>query len=570
MENVLRKIYDVILNEKDSKVRLKSNINKLGKKGPDGEYITFLSISNNKTPAYVIKGKGKNITNAINSAIQTYFNKKPSQFKPTSIKLDILSRFSPIKKSTNKFRINKNKITYDRGMDGIAFGDDFHTAFLPGEITGYRIIRKKKLNIKNAFRALHYHLPSTFSKFTKPIDDNTATVAYKFNTKSYYIDDKAFYPLYRNHRIFHELNKGDLWNAIELTKDNYFKNVVNKRGKFIYSYLPFENKKEKRYNILRHAGTIYSMLETYELMPDNQLLEEANRAFKFLFDRIKPLTINGKDVKVVVEKDAQKVGGNALAIVALAKYTKVTGDKQYVPLMQELAAWIQEVQGEDGEFTVHKQQYSTGKRFDFISHYYPGEAILALVRLYQIDKKEEWLDVAEKAANFLINIRDKDDTIDTIAHDHWLLYGLNDLYRERNKSIYIKHSFFIAKAIMKTQITEKNASRKELVGGYVPKSGREPSSTPVACRSEGLSATYQLAKDFGYLEMAQRINYAIKQGIKFQLQMQLRPETVMHYKKKQLCLGAIQSGLKKYSLRIDFTQHNISSFIAYYKILNDE
>src|SRR5699024_1236113 len=113
-----------------------------------------------------------------------------------------------------------------------------------------------------------------------------------------------------------------------------------------------------------------------------------------------------------------------------------------------------------------------GEKFDFTSHYYPGEAILALVRLYQIDKKEVWLDVAEKAANFLINIRDKNDTIDTIAHDHWLLYGLNDLYRERNKDMYLDHSFFIAEAIMKTQITETNASRTELIGGYVPKSGR--------------------------------------------------------------------------------------------------
>src|SRR5699024_5282749 len=107
-----------------------------------------------------------------------------------------------------------------------------------------------------------------------------------------------------------------------------------------------------------------------------------------LFKRIKPLEVNGNDIKVVVEKDAQKVGGNALAIVALAKYTEVTGNNKHVPLMQDLASWIKEVQGDDGEFTVHKQRYSNGERFDFVSHYYPGEAILALVRLYQVDKNE--------------------------------------------------------------------------------------------------------------------------------------------------------------------------------------
>lgn len=569
MEKALRSIYNAIVNEENSQIKLKRNINRLGNKGPDGQFITFLSVADDKSPAYIIKGKGRNVRNAIHSAIDIYLKKKSKKFKPTSLKLEILSKFTPIKQKSNLLNLTKDKIQYDRGSDGIAFGDDFHTVFLPGEITGYRIIRRRKVHIKNAFRALHNHLPSTFSKFTKPLDEETATKAYKFRTKAYYIDKDNYHELYRNHQMFPELTKQDLWNAIELTKDNYFKNVVNKRGKFIYSYLPFENRREKRYNILRHAGTIYSMLEVYELMPDKQLLEEAKRAFKFLFDRIKPLKVNGRDVKVVVEKDAQKVGGNALAIVALAKYTNVTGDKQYIPLMQNLAAWMQEVQGEDGEFTVHKQRYSTGEPFDFISHYYPGEAILALVRLYQIDHKEVWLDVAEKAASFLINIRDKNDTIHTIAHDHWLLYALNELYRERKKDLYLEHSFFIAEAIMRTQITEENASRAELIGGYVPKSGNEPSSTPVACRSEGLSATYRLADDFGHPEIAEKISYAIKQGIKFQLQMQLKPESVMYYKRKKLALGAIQGGLKSFSLRIDFTQHNISSFIAYYNILKD-
>src|SRR5699024_2443768 len=148
-------------------------------------------------------------------------------------------------------------------------------------------------------------------------------------------------------------------------------------GKYIYSFLPHLNKREKRYNMLRHAGTTYSMLETYELMPDDKLLAEAKRAFDYLFDRIKTHKINDKKVKVVVEKSAQNRGGNALTIVGLAKYTQATGDEQYIPLMQDLASWLKEVQGDDGEFKIHKQNPATGEIFDFISHYYPGESILA-------------------------------------------------------------------------------------------------------------------------------------------------------------------------------------------------
>src|SRR5699024_8353468 len=100
------------------------------------------------------------------------------------------------------------------------------------------------------------------------------------------------------------------------------------------------------------------------------------------------------------------------------------------------------------------------------------------------------------------------------------------------------------------------------------KSRNEPSSTRVACPSEGLSAVYNLAHDFGHNDMAKKAKHAVKQGIKYKLQMHLGPQSVMFYKRKKLCLGAVQAGLISWSLRNDFTQHNILSFIAYYNILN--
>ena len=42
------------------------------------------------------------------------------------------------------------------------------------------------------------------------------------------------------------VTKDILLEAIYLTKNNYYKNVVKKNGKYIYSYLPEENKKKKK------------------------------------------------------------------------------------------------------------------------------------------------------------------------------------------------------------------------------------------------------------------------------------------------------------------------------------
>jgi hypothetical protein len=73
------------------------------------------------------------------------------------------------------------------------------------------------------------------------------------------------------------LSPHELLEAIILTKDNYFKHVINKKGKFLYSYLPHKNKYENKYNILRHAGTVYSMLEIHEVMNDDILLDLAKK-----------------------------------------------------------------------------------------------------------------------------------------------------------------------------------------------------------------------------------------------------------------------------------------------------
>lgn len=362
------------------------------------------------------------------------------------------------------------------------------------------------------------------------------------------------------------LNRETLIEAIGFTKNFYFKNVVDKNGKYIYSYLPEKNEKEKRYNILRHAGTTYAILETHELMPDKELLKRAESAINFLINRVKDFEINGTPVSAVIEKDTVKLGGNALGIIMLAKYTQVTGNLNYLPLMQSMARWICAAQDESGEFIIHKQGFTTNEVYDFTSGYYPGEAILSLIRLYQIDGNEEWLNCAELAAQYLIEVRDKDADIDTVIHDHWLLYALDELYRQRPQDLYLNHVLLISESIVKSQIID-DKEHPAWNGAYrLPHIRLE--STPTACRSEGLGAAYRLFHDHGYDTEAAKVKTAIEEGIRFQLQTQLRPESVVNYENKNLCLGAFQRGLKKHDLRIDFTQHNISSIIAYYKILS--
>jgi len=562
LENILKEIYSSVTGAlKIDKINSKIKIE--GRK-INGKNQIMLTLSDGVSQLTTIRGIGSSVEQAIVNALNAFHQNKTKLFKPKSVKLDIITAITlPIKEKKDLLNL---KIPYKFNVDGIAIGKNLELIFLPSEVASYGILNKKKINLKQAIKPLRTRLTSEIESLVYSLEKESVEIL-KFNTVSFYIDEENIIDVTNGRQIFKDIRQQDLWDAIALTKDNYFKNVVQSSGKFIYSYLPDLNKREKKYNILRHAGTVYSMVETYELMPDEQLLGEIKRAIEFLKNKVKPWKVNDKQVKVIVERDTMKVGGNALAIVALAKYTEVTQDKQYVSLMQELASWFGEIKKENGDFIVYKQTYSTGEMSSFVSGYYPGESILALTRLYKIDKNEKWLDIAEDTAQYLINIRDKGKTYDNIAADHWLLYALNDLYRYRKNDLYLEHSFFIAEAIMRKQITENDTEQSFLIGSYETASGKPMGSTPVACRSEGLGATYRLAKSYNYDELASKILYSIKLGVQYQLQMQLRPESVMYFTKKRLALGAVHASLRKYQLQNDYTQHNISSFISLYHIL---
>lgn len=569
MKRTLQEIYDVIDSGSTSPIYVKKGTDKIGAQNSNKELIVYLTLDDKMSRAKVIQGKGITFKKAISNAIKTFFVNKPTDFKPYNIKLDLVTKIQPLLKVDSNQPIENINIRISHGLDGLAFDSIFQYSLLPGEVTAYQVINKNKIMKEQLILAFQNHFSTEKDDFLNELTEKGNLVLYKFKTRTYFLSEEDnFIQLRRNHQRYEDLTKNDLWNAIELAKNNYFKHVVNPKGKFYYSYFPQTGKNQNTYNILRHSGTIYSMLETFNLINDKKLMNEIKRAISFLTDQIKSLYINGINVKVVVERDKQKVGGNGLAIVALAEYTKTTGDKQYLPLMRDLATWFKEIQADNGEFKNHMQEHSTGNVFDFISRFYPGEAILALVRLYHIDKNEEWLDIAEKAAKFLINIRDKDVTVNTVGPDHWLMYALNDLYRERQDEVYLKHSLLMAEAIINKQLTKDTAKRKELIGGFESRPNKTPGLTNNACWNEGLGATYRLANDFGHRDQAVKMIEAMKLSSRYQLRGQLRPESIMYFENKSLCLGAFHKSFKDYEIRNDYTQHNISSLISLYNIWN--
>lgn len=358
-----------------------------------------------------------------------------------------------------------------------------------------------------------------------------------------------------------DISSEKLLDSVKIAGD-YLVSVTNEDGSFVYEYNASHDWESSSYNMLRHAGTIYSMLQLYDTVNDDQLLSASERAIEYLLS----FSVEYDNASCIVYDDAIKLGGNALAVIALAEHAKVTDDSKYLLIMQDLTKYIKQSQKDSGEF-ICKRYYSTGVTSDFVSQYYPGEALLALCRLYSLDGNKTWLDVAETGAQYLINVRDADISTNDLTHDHWLLMALNELYRYRSNQLYLNQSMRIAESIMYKQRDGVNREPKypEWLGSYYT----PPRSTPTATRSEGLIAAYHLAVDFGDSDTALRILNATILGVEFQLRTQFTSDNVADLPDPQHAIGGFHESLTCYDIRIDYVQHNICSILSLYHIISE-
>jgi len=507
--------------------------------------ILFLSVSDGKSRARVHIACEKGMGPALKKLL-AHLPARSAAKGNRWTKLDIVEKATPIQHAAWLF-----PLPLDHGLDGVAFDRTSRIAFLPQEMLSYKLTTKKGLLRDDRIA----------TQTDRPLPPSLSEI-YRFTTTSVFFDKADTIPIYRGHRLFDAVSAEQ---TLEAAKEagKYLMRATQKDGRFVYEYDPALDEVTPNYNIVRHAGTVYAMLETYGVTRDEELFRAAKRALEFLLTQIQTKEIEGEEVDLLIEKDAAKLGGNALAIIALAKYIEVSGDRQYIPRMKRLGRWIQKIQDADGRFTVHKLDIAEEKTVEFESRYYPGEAILGMLRLQAITSEATWLDTAERGAAYLIQIRDKGIGEDKIEHDHWLLYALNELHRARPRKEFLEHAMLIARAIIKRQITEPKYP--DWLGGFRP----PPTSNPAATRTEGLCAVYFLARDHDRPELP-ALRETIQRAIAFQLQVQNRPETVIHFKDPQRCLGGFAESFTDSTIRIDTVQHNISALLAAAKILQEK
>ena len=521
--------------------------------GEPGSCVVFLSLGGPEAGAATTIGRGADLLAATRHAMTLHA--QPLQEGAPWRRVDLVDQVADTATPPRK---------YSTGLWGIANEDASPIALLGDVVAAFELLNEGKPSDRAIHRYLrNYPHSKQMALFSGRRSDEVELPEWKlrFTTQAWFSSDGDPVLLYRGHPSDVSVNRDSLLASVSDGAD-YLLRTQTDDGTFDYLYMPRKDRSRRGYNILRHAGTAFSLLELYQVTNDAAYLEASRKALDYL--RAQMQACPGRaDALCLVENGEIKLGGHGLTLLAITEYVKATGDDSWIEDSRKLARWIVAAIREDGAFRPHLWTFPEGEPVAHISDYYPGEAILGLLRLYSHDKDDIWLSGARAATRYLINVRDAAYELDELRHDHWLLYSLADLYRIDPDPLFLSHGNLLSTAIQNAQWV-RDPEFPDWLGGY----GTPPAATQTATRNEALWGAWRLARAAAQPEHLDGIKRTACLGAKFELRHQYSPASAMFLPDPARALGGFRGGHHNGEIRIDFVHHNISALLGVIEMID--
>ncbi len=373
--------------------------------------------------------------------------------------------------------------------------------------------------------------------------------------------------LYRGNVLLGPPSAANIHSAL-VEAGRYLTRMVDRDGKYCYEYRPRGDRCSSDYNLLRHAGTTYSLFQLHRYVQEPRMLWAAERATDWLRRRVR--SVDGDASRAfLLDGDKAKLGAVGLTLIALVEREQDVGDGRDRQLMTRLASFIISQQRGDGYFHSYfawKPGIALPKRD---SIYYPGEALLGLVRLHGIDPQPRYLQAAQRAADFLVKRRWRWAGVEVyVPPDAWLAQALSELDAVAPADWLRDYAYEIFGITEMSMLRADEGAPPDLAGG--PANGLGfPRVTPAGSRTEGTGEIWRMAKRRGESERAARVRDIAVQSTRFQLNQQYRPENSYFLPNPGQARGGFRGSPVHGEVRIDYVQHNVSGLLIVLEMLQE-
>lgn len=311
-------------------------------------------------------------------------------------------------------------------------------------------------------------------------------------------------------------------------------------GLLRYQYFPSPDKYDTDNNHVRQIASLWAVLELRAhlgLGADEALDRYATETVNFYLNN----HLQQRPDHAFVSVDGKgKLAFNAFLILSLLHMPQYPQAQQ---TMESLAKGLMHQQRPDGSFATYFESDRTGGE-----EFYPGESMLAMMRLHQKTGQAELLDTVKKAfPHYRDYWRNKRNT--PMLSWHSQTYRL--LYKATKDKDVAEHAFELNDWLIKEhQVTQ--SPYPDLVGGF---SRRGKPGISSATYLEGLADAYELAIAVGDKARQESYSQALRGGLAFVLRLQFTPDNTFYLKNAKPALGGFRQSLVKNNLRNDNTQH---------------
>ncbi|MDD3896685.1 MAG: AMMECR1 domain-containing protein [Candidatus Peribacteraceae bacterium] len=371
--------------------------------------------------------------------------------------------------------------------------------------------------------------------------DDPETQVLAYDTRTFKAGrDGSVTELYRyNIPLPEEIDRPFLLDRLRLAEQWFAATVHPNRGLLEYMYYPSSDSYSTENNDVRQLATLWAMVELENFLQSDRL----DTVIRNTFTSSMSMLVCGEQSCYVNIDGSTKIAYNAFLILALLGRSDFSADTA-----AKLAQALLDQQQPDGSY-----------RTDFTSpaisgiDYYPGEAMLALMRFYERTHDPRYLDSVRRAFPYYSAYwRGNKNT----AFFPWQAQVYYLFYKAEPNPTVAEFVFEMADWMVDThQIAE--SPYRDLPGAFTR--GNPRNSTSVYM--EGMNDAYALALLVGDIERIEKYKRSIQEGMRFSLLTQYTPEGAFYIGNPTRAIGGFRASLTDNSQRIDYTQHAVFALL---------
>lgn len=382
-----------------------------------------------------------------------------------------------------------------------------------------------------------------------------------FKTQAFFIENDTTYELLNDDignqvRVIEETNFQENLDLVIERGANYLLDQLDETGKFIYGYFPCYDSQINNYNSIRHFSSLYALFEAAEFLDDKKMIQSGLEGLLWGFEHLSEVNQGEfliKDFdKGVIE---YKLGAQAMAILAAAKYTQITGDTQFFENMKTLTHTIEKIFLTKEDETIHVFDENLKIKEQFRIIYYDGEALFSMLRAYELMKDEEIFAICKRLmSHFVKHNYEK-------YNDHWLSYAVNEFLKHEEQDEY--YQFGLKNALNRLNFIEKRDTAYPTMLELLTAAAKMILKLEVYDNRQKVisDADFQDAKNRIFEVMEHRAHHEMVTGVMF-------PEFGMYFKAPYKIEYGFFARHDRFRMRIDDAEHFLSGFVNFRMLMN--